>query len=86
MTAEKHAFTMRLDKTDYIKLRLISKKNHRSIVGELSSIIEQYIADYEMEHGQILLPEEEHQPKNTVIFNNQVGNNNFDLAAYDKKI
>lgn len=80
MTTNKKAFTMRLDWQNYEKFVAISKKNRRSMAAELELIVEQYIAKYESQNGQILLTVDENQ-KNSAVFNNQFGNNNLQVTT-----
>ena len=76
----KKAFTMRLDWQNYEKFVAISKKNRRSMAAELELLVEQYIAKYESQNGQILLTVDENQ-KNSAVFNNQFGNNNLQVTT-----
>lgn len=55
MATDKKAFTMRLEPSNYEKFQSIAKKNRRSMAGELELIVEQYIANYESQNGQIPL-------------------------------
>ena len=71
---------MRLDWQNYEKFVAISKKNRRSMAAELELIVEQYIAKYESQNGQILLTVDENQ-KNSAVFNNQFGNNNLQVTS-----
>lgn len=80
MATNKKAFTMRLDWQNYEKFVAISKKNRRSMAAELELIVEQYIAKYESQNGQILLTVDENQ-KNSAVFNNQFGNNNMQVTS-----
>lgn len=81
MTANKKAFTMRLEPQNYKKFLTISKKNRRSMAAELELIVEQYIESYEAQHGQIILSNNESQ-KNGAVVNNQFGDHNLQVTAF----
>ena len=55
MASNKKAFTMRLDPQNYEKFMSISKKNRRSMAAELELLVEQFISEYESQHGEIPL-------------------------------
>ena len=74
MSANKKAFTMRLEPQNYEKFMTISRKNRRSMAAELELVVEQYIGNYELQNGTIPLSVDDNQ--NTAIVNNQIGNNN----------
>lgn len=40
------------------KMKIIAKKNKRSLAKELEYIVEKHITDYEAQHGEIKLPTE----------------------------
>lgn len=52
-------FTLRTDKVTLYKLHYIADDNFRTLNKELEMLIQNYIAAYEKEHGEIILPEEE---------------------------
>ena len=79
MATNKKAFTMRLDWQNYEKFVVISKKNRRSMAAELELLVEQYISNYELQNGQILLDVDETQ-KNSAVVNNQFGDHNLQVT------
>ena len=69
MTNDRSSFTMRLPTSDYGKLKVLAKKNKRSMAAELEYILEQYFEHYELQNGII---------KSSIpVTNNQVGNDNL---------
>ncbi len=71
---------MRLDWQNYEKFVVISKKNRRSMAAELELLVEQYISNYELQNGQILLAVDETQ-KNSAVVNNQFGDHNLQVTT-----
>lgn len=80
MATNKKAFTMRLDWQNYEKFVVISKKNRRSMAAELELLVEQYISNYELQNGQILLAVDETQ-QNSAVVNNQFGDHNLQVTT-----
>lgn len=58
MATDKRQFTMRMQPENFEKMKLIAIKNKRSLAMQIELLIEQCIASYEKEHGEIKLPEE----------------------------
>ena len=52
-------FTMRVSQEMLDKLRYIADDNFRTMNKELEMLIAKHIADYEREHGLIVVPEED---------------------------
>lgn len=77
MTAERKTFTMRLPVEDYDKLKILSKKNKRSMASELEFILEMYFEKYELQNGKVITEKDTAPP----VSNNQVGNNNLFIKA-----
>ena len=57
--AGSYNFPLRLDDTLREKLRYIAGQNSRSLNREIEFIVKQHVSNYEKEHGEIPLPEEE---------------------------
>ncbi len=53
MATNKRAFTMRMNHTNFEKIKFISDYNKRSIAMQIEFLIEQCVADFEKEHGKI---------------------------------
>ena len=52
-------FTLRMDKETHFKIKYIADDNFRPLNSELLMLVKQRIAEYETEHGEIVVPEEE---------------------------
>lgn len=59
MATNKRVFTLRLQDEVFDKLELISKNEHRSLTNLIEYVLLQYIEQYENEHGEIQISEEE---------------------------
>lgn len=53
MTTNKRVFTLRLEDTNFQKIKLIADKNKRSIAMQIEYLIEQHIHEYEKKNGPI---------------------------------
>jgi hypothetical protein len=53
MSTYKRQFTLRLQEENFLKIKYISSANKRSIAMQIEYIIEQYIKQWEAEHGKI---------------------------------
>lgn len=76
MATKKRPVLIRVQPYNYEKLKAIADGNRRSVSNQLEYLMEQFIANYEMQYGQIPLTGEE-QKQNNVPLNKQIGNNNF---------
>lgn len=50
-------FTLRTDRETLEKFRYVADNNFRTVNKELEMLMQKHIADYEREHGPIVLPE-----------------------------
>lgn len=69
MIGDKKSFTARIEADNYAKLKVLARRNKRSMAMELEYIVEQYFEDYEEKYGQIA------PVINAGINNQQVGTN-----------
>jgi hypothetical protein len=53
MPTDKRVFTLRLQDDNFNKIKYIAEKNKRSIAMQIEFLVEQYISEYEKEHGKI---------------------------------
>lgn len=53
MPTDKRVFTLRLQEDNFNKIKYIAEKNKRSIAMQIEFLVEQYILEYEKEHGKI---------------------------------
>lgn len=53
MATNKRVFTLRLEDTNFQKIKYIADKNKRSIAMQIEYLIEQHIQDYEKKNGSI---------------------------------
>lgn len=51
-------FTLRTDKVTLEKFRFIADDNFRTVNKELEMLMQKHIAEYEAQHGEIKLPDE----------------------------
>ena len=58
MATDKRQFTMRMQPENFDKIRVVATVNKRSVAMQIELLIEQCIASYEAEHGEIKLSEE----------------------------
>jgi len=58
VATDKRQFTLRLKDENFEKIKVIAKKNKRSIAMEIEYVLEQHIADYEKKHGPIKVEED----------------------------
>ena len=56
MTTDKRAFTMRMQPTNFDKIKYIAEQNKRSIAMQIEFLIEKCITEFEKEHGAITIP------------------------------
>lgn len=57
MATDKRQFTLRLSEENFEKIKYIASVNKRSIAMQIEYLIEQYIKQWEEEHGEISLDE-----------------------------
>lgn len=57
MATDKRQFTLRLSEENFEKIKYIASVNKRSIAMQIEYLIEQYIKQWEKEHGKISLDE-----------------------------
>ena len=62
MEKDKH-LGLHIDKELHYKLQYVSKYDGRSVSGEVLYLLRRYIADFETQHGEIVLPEDESPTK-----------------------
>ena len=79
-STNKKIFTMRMQPENFDKIRVIAAINKRSVAMQIEYLIENCIANYETNYGQIPLAMDESQ-KNSAIINNQFGNNNLQVTT-----
>lgn len=53
MATNKRQFTLRLSEENFEKIKYIASVNKRSIAMQIEYLIEQYIKQWEKEHGEI---------------------------------
>ena len=51
--------TIRLNPVIYVKFKKISEKENRSVTNMIDTMIKQKITEYEQEHGEITVTDEE---------------------------
>ena len=71
---------MRVQSENFDKIRIIAAINKRSVAMQIEYLIENCIANYETNYGQISLNVDEGQ-KNSAVVNNQFGNNNLQVTT-----
>lgn len=54
---------IRLSEEQNYKIRLIAEQHHRKLNDEFKMIVDKHIQLYELEHGEIKLPEHNKDPK-----------------------
>lgn len=52
---QKSAYPLRLDDTLQLKVKKIAKDNDRTFRAQIENILKNYVADYEKEHGEIVI-------------------------------
>lgn len=57
--AQENAYPLRLEPEIMKKIRFLAAKDRRSINMQLCIAVENYLENYEAEHGEIVLPEKE---------------------------
>lgn len=55
----RRTFTLRLEDGLLKKLHVASEKNKRSVNNQIECLIEEFISDFESEHGQVVPSDEE---------------------------
>ncbi|WP_270168581.1 Arc family DNA-binding protein [Paenibacillus sp. SYP-B4298] len=55
MATNKRVFTLRLEDSNFQKIKSIADKNKRSIAMQIEYLIEQHIHEFEKEHGPITI-------------------------------
>ena len=58
MIKDKH-LGLHIDSELHDKLKYVSRYDGRSISGEVLYLLRRYITDFEAQHGEIILPEQE---------------------------
>jgi len=53
MSNYKKSYALRVDETNFEKLKAIANENHRSVNSQIESLISDCIKSYESEHGTI---------------------------------
>lgn len=53
MPTDKRVFTLRLQEDNFNKIKYIAEKNKRSIAMQIEYLVEQFIDEFEKEHGKI---------------------------------
>jgi hypothetical protein len=53
MPTNKRVFTLRLQEDNFNKIKYIAEKNKRSIAMQIEFLVEQFISEYEKDHGKI---------------------------------
>ncbi|WP_135554525.1 Arc family DNA-binding protein [Paenibacillus cymbidii] len=53
MATNKRVFTLRLEESNFDKIKFIADKNKRSIAMQIEYLIEQHIEEFEKTHGVI---------------------------------
>ncbi|MBQ8514284.1 MAG: hypothetical protein IJ496_02700 [Ruminococcus sp.] len=59
MAVIKSRFTLRLDLTDHAKIKKIAESENRSMTNMIETLIKNQIQQYEKEHGEIVVTEED---------------------------
>ena len=62
MEKDKH-LGLHIDRELHYKLQYVSKYDGRSVSGEVLYLLRRYIADFESQHGEIVLPNDEDSKK-----------------------
>lgn len=62
MEKDKH-LGLHIDRELHYKLQYVSKYDGRSVSGEVLYLLRRYIADFESQHGEIVLPDNEDSTK-----------------------
>ena len=55
---QKYPYPLRLDETVEKKIKKLAKDNDRSFRGQIENILKKYIFEYENQHGNILIDDE----------------------------
>lgn len=55
MVTEKRQFTLRLQESNFLKIKHIAEAEKRSIAMQIEYLVEQCIQEYEQAHGKINL-------------------------------
>ena len=58
MASVKRVFTLRLDDTDYEKMRQIAANDNRSMANCIETLVKQRIEEYERDNGVIVCEED----------------------------
>ena len=59
MAVIKTQFSLRISVVDYAKLKKLAQKENRSVTNMIDTMIKQKITEYEQEHGEITVTDEE---------------------------
>ncbi|AGR47487.1 Arc family DNA-binding protein [Brevibacillus laterosporus] len=57
MATDKRPFTLRLQETNFEKIKYIADKNKRSIAMQIEHLIERHIDEFEKKNGKIKVDE-----------------------------
>lgn len=55
MATDKRQFTLRLRDDNFEKIRIIAERSKRSIAMQIEYVLEEFIREYEQQHGPIRL-------------------------------
>lgn len=55
MATDKRQFTLRLRDDNFEKIRIIAERSKRSIAMQIEYVLEEFIREYERQHGPIRL-------------------------------
>ena len=59
MSTEKRQFTLRMQEENFLKIKYISEQERRSIAMQIEYVVEKYIANFEANHGPIVIEEDQ---------------------------
>jgi len=58
MATDKRVFTLRMSERNFEKIKAIAKKERRSMAVTIEIVLENFITEYEGEHGDIVISED----------------------------
>jgi len=59
LSTEKRQFTLRMQEENFLKIKYISEQERRSIAMQIEYVVEKYIANFEANHGPIVIEEDQ---------------------------
>lgn len=59
LSTEKRQFTLRMQEENFLKIKHISEQERRSIAMQIEYVVEKYIANFEANHGPIVIEEDQ---------------------------